>query len=395
MFAGRADDQVKIRGFRIEPGEVEAVLAAHPAVGQAVVAVREDSPGDRRLAAYVVPAGGAGGDGGVPDSGALAAAVRDYVAGRLPEYMVPSAVMVLAELPLTPNGKVDRKALPAPEQAAGAGGRAPATAREEIVCGIFAEVLGVPSAGADDDFFALGGHSLLAMRLISRVRAALGAELSVGEVFEAPTPAGLAALVTTAAPGRRRLEVQARPGRVPVSFAQQRLWFVAQLEGPSATYNIPLALGLSGALDAGALAAALADVVGRHEVLRTVFPAEGGRPFQRVLDAEVVGRDLELGLALTEVGAGEVAAVVAQEAGYCFDLATEVPLRARLLATGPGEHVLVVVVHHIACDGWSMAPLARDLSVAYAARRGGGCAGVGSAAGAVRGLRAVAAGAAG
>ena len=158
---------------------------------------------------------------------------------------------------------------------------------------------------------------------------------------------------------------------IPLSFAQQRLWFIAQLEGPSPTYNIPMALRLSGDLDAGALAAALADVMGRHEVLRTVFPAEGGQPFQRVLDAEAVGLELPV----IEVGADEVAAVVAQEAGYCFDLATEVPLRARLLATGPGEHVLVVVVHHIACDDWSVVPLTRDVSMAYAARVAGGAPG--------------------
>ena len=191
IFCGRADDQVKIRGFRIEPGEVEAVLAGCPGVARAVVAAREDAPGDRRLVGYVVPAA----DGGADLDGDLAARVREHAAGRLPGYMVPAAVVVLDALPLTPNGKLDRAALPAPDHAGGVAGREPATVREELLCGVFAEVLGVQRVGPEDDFFALGGHSLLAVQLVSRIRAVLGAELTVRTVFDAPTAAEIASRI--------------------------------------------------------------------------------------------------------------------------------------------------------------------------------------------------------
>ena len=357
VFAGRADDQVKVRGFRIEPGEIEAVLAGHPQVAQAVVTVREDVPGDRRLTGYLVPAGDVDGAG-------LAAVVREHAAGRLPDYLLPSAFVVLDQLPLTPSGKTDKAALPAPDHAGTGTGREPATVTEELLCGVFAEVLGAERIGPEDDFFALGGHSLLAVKLVSRVRAVFGAELAVRAVFEAATPEQLAIRLEHAGPARERLSSQVRPERVPLSFAQQRLWFIAQLEGSSATYNATLALRLEGELDVAALEAALGDVIGRHEVLRTVFPADGGQPYQRVLPVKDLGWELRV----TELAGDDLAGAAARIGAEPFDLAVQIPVRARLLAAGPGVHALVLVFHHIATDDWSQGVLARDLSQAYAAR---------------------------
>ena len=357
-FVGRADEQVKVRGFRIELGEVEAVLAACPGVAQAAVSVREDTPGDRRLAGYVVPAAG-------QDGGGLAVAAREHAARRLPVHMVPAAVVVLEALPLTPSGKLDKTALPAPDYAAAGTGREPASVAEELLCGVFADVLGVDRVGPDDDFFALGGHSLLAMRLVSRVRAVLSTEVAVRAVFDAPTPAALAVRLEAAGPARAPLARRSRPEAVPLSFAQQRLWFIAQLEGPSATYNHPMAVRLEGELDTGALEAALGDVLARHEVLRTVLPAgQDGQPYQKVLDMSELGWRLPV----TAVTAKELAGVIERVAAEPFDLGMQVPVRARLLTAEPGVHVLVLVLHHIATDGWSMGILTRDLGVAAEAR---------------------------
>ncbi|MFB6812899.1 condensation domain-containing protein, partial [Streptomyces sp. NPDC056387] len=359
-FVGRADDQVKIRGFRIEPGEVEAVVAGHPSVVAALVMAREDRPGDKRLVAYVVGADG---------RGVEVQALRDHVARVVPDYMVPSVFVVLDALPLTPNGKVDRKALPVPEVDAGSSGRAPRTPQEEILCGLFAEVVGVRSVGIDDNFFDLGGHSLSATRLVSRVRRVLGVELSIRTLFEAPSVAELGRRMAGAGDARPALGVVERPERVPLSFAQRRLWFLNRFEdagGSAAAYNIPFVLRLRGVVDREALLAAVGDVVGRHEALRTVFPEGGdGDPYQRILGVDEVSAGA---LRVVEVGRRELEERLAAEAGRPFDLVSELPFRAWLFVLGPQECVLMLVVHHIAADGWSSVPLARDLGSAYAAR---------------------------
>ncbi|MGW0585370.1 AMP-binding protein, partial [Streptomyces sp. NPDC002920] len=349
-FVGRADDQVKVRGFRIELGEIEAALAAHPEVGDVAVVARQDRTDDTRLVAYVVGPTGS---------------LREYLRERLPEYMVPSAFVALDALPLTVNGKLDRRALPEPQTGTLGAGRAPRTPQEQILCELFAEILGVAEAGVDDGFFDLGGHSLLATRLVARVRATLGVELELRTLFEVPTPAGLAASLTGA--GQARLALTAsedRPELIPLSFAQRRLWFLHQLEGASANYNIPLAWRLNGSLDRTALEAALRDVLARHESLRTLYPQLDGTPYQRILGPQTARMPLRTH-ATTEA---ELDTALADALRHPFDLATELPLYAELFALTPDEHVLLLVIHHIAGDGWSLGPLAQNLADAYAAR---------------------------
>ncbi|MEV7414426.1 amino acid adenylation domain-containing protein [Streptomyces sp. NPDC089919] len=354
-FLGRLDDQVKIRGFRIEPREVEAALARFPGLVQSAVVVREDRPGDRRLVAYAVPADGVRLD---------PAALRESLGRALPEYMVPAAVVVLDALPLTANGKLDRRALPAPVAGAPAG-RGPRTPEEEVLCGLFAEVLGIERVGVDDSFFTLGGHSLLVTRLISRIRSALGAELGIRALFARPTVAGLAEALREGGPRRPALVAADRPDPVPLSYAQQRLWFLREWEQGGATYNIPLAVRLRGALDHEALRAALTDVARRHESLRTTIPSVQGEPRQQITD------DPEIRLLVRACTEEELAGLVGRAGAHEFDLAAELPLRAELLVLAPEDHVLVLVLHHIAGDGWSMAPLGRDLGLAYGARVAG------------------------
>ncbi|MFE7045400.1 amino acid adenylation domain-containing protein, partial [Streptomyces atratus] len=356
-YLGRVDDQVKVRGFRVEPGEVEEALRRLPAVAQAVVAPFVHG-GETRLAAYVVP---------VTDAEATVASLRAELGAVLPGYLVPSAVVLLDALPLTPNGKIDRTALPTPEYAAGHTAAAPRTPQEEILCGLFGDILGVPSVGVEDSFFDLGGHSLLATRLVSRVRRVLGVELPLRVLFEAPTVARLVRRLD-AGEVRPALVAGPRPEFLPLSFAQQRLWFLHKLEGPSATYNMPFALRLTGDLDRSALEAAINDVIARHEPLRTVFPESAGRPYQCVLPVE----ETRAFLTVETVTEPEVTLRITETIRYGFRLDRDIPIRAHLLdITESRDAVLVLVLHHIAGDGWSAGPLARDLVAAYAARLGG------------------------
>ncbi|MFE9727905.1 amino acid adenylation domain-containing protein [Streptomyces sp. NPDC005794] len=370
-MVGRADDQVKVRGHRVELGEVEAALASHPDVGQAAATVHDGGPAGPRLVGYVVP-----GDT-VPDTGA----VLDHMRLKVPSYMVPSALVVLDELPLTGNGKRDRAALPPPpDRSATARARAPRGPHETILLALFAEVLGVRPAGIDDDFFALGGHSLLATRLVSRVRTTLGAELAVRDLFEHSTVAALYARIARAETARPPVSrVHERPGRIPLSFAQRRLWFLHRMQGGSAAYHVPLALRLVGRLDTAALRGAILDVVARHGSLRTSFGEDAEGPHQAVQDASVAARLLPLDPEPVDDPLRAANEAVAEP----FDLTAGLPLRCRLFTRSPAtadpsvggepeDHLLLLVVHHIAADGWSLRIIARDMAAAYAARVRGG-----------------------
>ncbi|WP_156622898.1 non-ribosomal peptide synthetase, partial [Mycobacterium sp. 1164966.3] len=357
QYLGRADEQVKIRGYRIELGEVQTALAALDGVEQAVVIAREDHPGDKRLVGYIT---------GNADPNQI----RAVLAERLPAYMVPGAVMAIDALPLTPNGKLDKRALPAPDYTDGDRYRAPANAVEEILADIYAHVLGLERVGVDDSFFDLGGDSLSAMRVIAAINTGLDAGLSARTLFDAPTIAQLAPRINAKAGSRKPLVAVARPAVIPLSFAQSRLWFLSRFEGGVATYNIPTAFRMSGALDVKALSASLDDVIARHESLRTVFPDIDGVPFQQVLPAQA-GMWRRGGAAVVSLPEEDLAAELMALAGYRFNLSTEIPIRAQIYSVGPEQYVLAIVVHHIAFDGWSLAPMVRDVAEAYRARQQG------------------------
>ncbi|GAT02597.1 linear gramicidin synthetase subunit C, partial [Mycolicibacterium fortuitum subsp. acetamidolyticum] len=353
-YLGRADEQVKIRGYRIELGEIQTALTAVEGVRQAAVIVREDAPGDKRLVGYVT---------GTADP----AAVRLALAERLPGYMVPVAVVLVDALPLTVNGKLDRRALPVPEYADADAYRAPSTPKEEILAGIYAQVLGLEQVGIDDSFFDLGGDSLSAMRLLNAIHASLDAGLPVRAVFDAPTVAELAVRLGENGSGRDPLVAQPRPEVLPLSYAQQRLWFLDHLQGPSPVYNMPVALRLRGRLDTDALGHALMDVVGRHESLRTVFAESDGALRQVIIPEAQADFGWRVVDATGWTGA-ELAEAIERVTSHAFDLASEIPLRAELFHIGEGDDVLVAVVHHIAGDGASVGPLLAGLGAAYACR---------------------------
>lgn len=357
-YISRADHQIKMRGFRIELGEIEAVLAKHSAIDQVTVIVREDQPGDKRLVAYIVPAS---------DDNPDVSELRQYAGSRLPDYMVPSAFVLMSELPLTPNGKINRKELAAPDLSAIATSRGPRSPQEEILRDLFAEVLGISHIGIDDSFFDLGGHSLLASILMIRIRDTFGVELGIGKIFESPTVAGLVEQLSSGKSARLPIHKAAKGSKIPLSFAQRRLWFLYRLEGPSPTYNIPMVVHLSGKLDQDALQGALNDVVERHEILRTIFPETMGISHQYVLDAAAA----KVELLISNSSKTELQNELANAVRYSFDLAAEPAIRAQLYILGPNEHVLLLLLHHIAGDGWSLTPLTRDLSAAYNARRSG------------------------
>ncbi|WP_327169596.1 non-ribosomal peptide synthetase [Streptomyces subrutilus] len=353
-YTGRSDTQVKVRGFRVEPTEIETVLTTHPRVAQATLLHTT------HLTAYLTLTPG-------PELGP--AALRGWLRDRLPEHMVPAQFAVLDRLPLTANGKIDKRALPAVEPPLSSGGRQPRTELEEIVRTLVGEVLGAPAPlSIDDGFFDHGGHSLLAARLTNRIAATLHVTLTLRDVFQHPTPATLARHIQTLS-GRPALPALTRsahrPELLPLSFAQQRLWLVSGLQAGGTSYNVPMAVRLDGVPDLDALRAALGDLVGRHEPLRTRFTTADGDPRQ------VVDPAGEPVFEVRTVAPEEREGALLAAAGHSFDLAAEHPLRVTLLRTGEERSTLLVLLHHIATDGQSLRPLFDDLSTAYAARLAG------------------------
>ncbi|WP_063066293.1 non-ribosomal peptide synthetase [Nocardia violaceofusca] len=357
-YHGRGDSQISLRGIRVEPHEIESALADDPQVARAAVAIHPGPSGDV-LVAYLVPAG----------AELAADSVLSRVRRALPQPLVPTTAIVLPELPRTANGKLDRAALPAPVLTP-ARHRAPRTPTEEAVAATIAQLLGIARAGRDDDFFALGGHSLAATQLASRLSESTGAVLGVRDVFEHPTVAALARRIDAGSEGAALVKLtrrDPRPGRIPLAPAQRRLWIANQLDPDSPAYNMPFAVRLDGPLDTGALTDALRDVLERHEPLRTVFPADAHGPTQRVLPVD----EIPLDLSPRPIEPDELGARLAALASAGFDASVEPCFRVTLLRLAPSAHVLVLVLHHLVADGWSMRPLARDLGAAYAARHAG------------------------
>ncbi|RKH60419.1 non-ribosomal peptide synthetase [Corallococcus aberystwythensis] len=359
-FLGRDDSQVKVRGFRIEPGEVEAALKASPGVEDASVVVREDAPGDKRLVAYVT--------GSRVDVGEL----RAHLSTRLPAHMVPSAFVKLERLPLTPSGKVDRKALPSPDMRAGQDSYvAPREGWESLVAELWAPLLGVPRVGAHDHFFELGGHSLLATRVVSRLRDVLQQDVPLRLLLDSPTVSGFAQRLEALKKGGRGPPVPPivaapREQPRPLSFAQQRLWFLARLDPGGSAYNVPFFLRLDGPLDVPALEAALDALVQRHHALRTTFSEAGGHPVQHVREH----RPFTLALEALD-GDALLRPRAEAEVRKPFDLERGPLVRATLIRTAPERHALLLVMHHIVCDFWSIDILVRELKALYTARHQG------------------------
>nr|WP_281423614.1 non-ribosomal peptide synthetase [Nocardia tengchongensis] len=359
-YVGRADTQVKVRGLRIELGDIEAALVAHEQVAAAVVQMRTEG-GEQHLVAYLVTA-----EALDPQQ------VRAFLLQRLPTYMVPSSIVRIDAVPLTVNGKVDYRALPAPDiRGHQSGYRAPQGLIEQTVAGVVGELLDLPEVGADDNFFGLGGNSLLATRALSRIGEIVGVAVPVRVIFEAPTVAELSERIgqLRAVPNLPAPTRMPRPDRIPLSLAQARMWFLNQFDPSSPGYVVPLAMRLDGIVDLEALAAAVGDVIERHESLRTSYPAVDGMPTQVVLDASDVVGKWDLGP--QRVGVHELSARLAEFFGAGFDVSKGVPLRIALYRLSDETWVVALAVHHIGCDGSSVAPLAADLVTAYRARSSG------------------------
>ncbi|HEY0733696.1 MAG TPA: amino acid adenylation domain-containing protein [Herpetosiphonaceae bacterium] len=374
IFLNRIDQQVKVRGFRIELGEIEAALGEHPAVSQQIVIVRED--GAKRLVAYVVEKESRTENLDVEPDGSgfsvLGSALREFLAQRLPEYMVPAIFMVLPALPLSANGKIDRKALPAPDQSAFVSATtfvAPRTTTESVVAGIWSQLLGGDQISRDANFFELGGHSLLATQVVSRIRAAFRLELPLRLLFERPTVAGLAEAIDQAAraeqgliaPGIQPIE---RTDDLPLSFAQQRLWFLDQLTPGNTAYNISSVVRLGGPLDIALLERSLNTAVERHEALRTTFAMVNGQATQMIQPATLTLPVIDLH---PDAQDAEVRRRAVVEAQRPFDLQRGPLLRVTLLRLTAHEHVLILVMHHIIADGWSMGVLLYEVTTLYRA----------------------------
>jgi acyl carrier protein len=364
-YVGRIDHQVKIRGYRVELGEVEAALREHAGVREAVVVAREEQPGDLRLVAYLVV---------VEEQALKTDKLRGFLREKLPEYMIPSDVVLLKTLPLTRNGKVDRQALPVPNQERAESHRdfvSPRTPVENVLAGIWAEVLGLEQVSIHDNFFELGGHSLLVTQVIARARAAFQVELPLRSIFESPTVAGLAESIEMARQAEKSLQSSpvlpvSRQGHLPLSFAQQRLWFLDQLEPDNFLYNVPRAFRMSGDLNVEALRQAFEAIVARHEVLRTTFAMVDGNPVQVIAPSLSVPLPI---VELSQLAEGEREAkarqLVIEEAQRPFDLQRGPLLRTSLLRLSEEEHVLLLTTHHIVSDGWSAGILFRELRALY------------------------------
>ena len=369
VYLGRMDDQVQIRGFRVEPGEVRSHLLEHPAVAKAEVIARPIHSDMLELVAYVEPA-----------SEVNVTELRNHLMQTLPAYMVPSAFVMLKSLPMTSNGKVDRRALPAPEHTRpdlDGSFAAPRTIVEEMLAGIWMQVLEIERVGINDNFFDLGGHSLLATQIISLIREAFTIELPLRALFEQPTVAALAQIIETQRLDIGQIQLPAissvrREGPLPLSFAQQRLWFLEQLEPGSPLYNCPGAAHLKGSLDVDALEASLNEIIRRHESLRTRFATVGGEPVQ------VISSEWKVRLGVEEISAGSEAVRAAEverqtqaEARQGFDLAAGPLLRVKLLRLAADEHVVFFTMHHIISDAWSLGIFLRELGILYDAHRRG------------------------